>query len=600
VGAGRHRRRTILLLVAGVVATGLGVLCLATNALRTLDLDAVDARFSIRGTQAPPRDVVMVGLDARSLNLLQVRPPIPRSLHAQVIDTLRRDGARAIAYDFQFTEPTIAREDNALIRAVTRAGNVVLPTTRTKDGTVVDVLGKDGARNVHAVVASPNFPPRSARGGVVRRLPYADGALPSLAVAAVERATGRELPRSRFAGDGAWIDFAGPAGTVPTISFARVASEPAATFRGKIVVVGATDPILQDVHATAAGPGMPGPEVNVNAIATILRGFPLDDAPGWLSVLLVAACGLVTPLSALRLMGLRWLPVPLALAVALAVSAQLLFNHGTIVPVAAPALALLASFLGTLAVAYWTDLRERRFMRSAFARFVPAAVVDEVVEQAGDGLRLGGIRREGTVMFCDLRGFTTVAERLEPEFVIEMLNRYLTEMSDAILDHGGTVVSYMGDGIMAVFGAPIAQDDHADRALAAAREMLGKRLERFNAWARAAGIAEPFRMGVGVCTGPVMSGNVGSLRRLEYAAIGDTTNTASRLQGMTKEAGCAALISEATHAALRGDASGLRYVGELDVRGRSARMKAWTLADEGGAGARAGPAVPPTEVGPSA
>jgi len=600
VGAGRHRRRAILLLVAGVAATALGALCLATNALRKPDLDTVDARFSIRGTQPPPRDVIMVGLDATSLNALQVRPPIPRSLHAKVIDTLRRDGARVIAYDFQFTEPTVAREDNALIRAITRAGNVVLPTTRTRDGTAVDVLGKNGARNAHAVVASPDFPPRSARGGVVRRLPYTYGPLPTFAVATVERADGRPLSRAQFAGDGAWIDFAGPAGTIPTISFARVAQAPAATFRGKIVVVGATDPILQDIHATSAGSGMPGPEVNANAIATILRGFPLDGAPGWLSVLLVAACGLVTPLSALRLMGLRWLPVPLALAVALPIAAQLLFNGGTIVPVAAPAVALLASFLGTLAVAYWTDLRERRWMRSAFARFVPAAVVDEVVEQAGVGLRLGGIRREGTVMFSDLRGFTTVAERLEPEFVIEMLNRYLTEMSDAILDHGGTVVSYMGDGIMAVFGAPIAQDDHADRALAAAREILGERLERFNAWAGAAGIAEPFGMGLGICTGPVMSGNVGSLRRLEYAAVGDTTNTASRLQDMTKEAGCAALISDATHAALRGDARRLRYVGELEVRGRNARMKAWTLADEGGAGVLAGPAVPPTEVGPTA
>jgi adenylate cyclase len=600
VGTGRHRRRAILLLVAGVVATGLGVLCLATNALRTLDLDAVDARFSIRGTRAAPRDVVMVGLDATSLNALQLRPPLPRSLHAQVIDALRRAGARVIAYDFQFTEPTVAREDDALIRAVTRAGNVVLPTTRTRAGVVVDVLGKNGARNAHAVVASPDFPPRAARGGVVRRLPDANGALPTFAVAAVERATGRPLPRSRFSGDGAWIDFAGQAGTIRTVSFAHVAQEPAATFRGKIVVVGATDPILQDIHATAAGPGMPGPEVNANAIATILRGFPLDDAPGWLSLLLVAAGGLVTPLSALRLMGLRWLPIPLVLAVALAGAAQLAFDGGTIVPVAAPALALLAAFLGTLAVAYWTDLRERRWMRSAFARFVPAAVVDEVVAQAGDGLRLGGTRTEATVMFADLRAFTTVAERLDPEFVIEMLNRYLSEMSDAILDHGGTVVSYMGDGIMAVFGAPIAQHDHADRALAAAREMLGQRLERFNAWASAAGIADRFRMGVGICTGPVMSGNVGSLRRLEYTAIGDTTNTASRLQGMTKDAGCAALISEATHAALGGDASGLRYVGELDVRGRSARMKAWTLADEGGAGARADPAPQPTEVGPSA
>ena len=114
-----------------------------------------------------------------------------------------------------------------------------------------------------------------------------------------------------------------------------------------------------------------------------------------------------------------------------------------------------------------------------------------------------------------------------------MLNRYLTEMSDAILDHDGTLVAYMGDGIMAVFGAPIASDDHADKALGAAREML-ERLERFNAWMREEGLGDGFKMGIGLNSGDVMSGNVGSSRRLEYTAIGDTTNTAARLEGMTK------------------------------------------------------------------
>ena len=120
-------------------------------------------------------------------------------------------------------------------------------------------------------------------------------------------------------------------------------------------------------------------------------------------------------------------------------------------------------------------------MRDTFARFVPESVVTEVLDRTDGDLRLGGVRRQGTVLFSDLRGFTTFAETLEPDRVIEALNRYLTEMSDAIMDHGGTLVAYMGDGIMAVFGAPLEQDDHADRALAAAREMLDERLVDFNA-----------------------------------------------------------------------------------------------------------------------
>ena len=118
--------------------------------------------------------------------------------------------------------------------------------------------------------------------------------------------------------------------------------------------------------------------------------------------------------------------------------------------------------------------------------------------------------------------------------MIEVLNRYLTAMSDAILDHGGTLVAYMGDGIMAVFGAPVASPDHADRALAAAREMLDAARASSTRGCASAGIGDGFKMGIGLHSGPVMSGNVGSARRLEYAAIGDTTNTAARLEGMTK------------------------------------------------------------------
>ena len=138
-------------------------------------------------------------------------------------------------------------------------------------------------------------------------------------------------------------------------------------------------------------------------------------------------------------------------------------------------------------------------------------------------------------MFADLRGFTAAVERMPPETVIEMLNRYLGGMTDAILDEGGTVVSYMGDGIMALFGAPLEVPDHADRAVAAARRMRDERLPAFNAWCEGRVPGEGFRMGVGLASGPVMSGNVGSERRMEYAAVGDTTNIASRLQSLTAQ-----------------------------------------------------------------
>jgi adenylate cyclase len=197
-------------------------------------------------------------------------------------------------------------------------------------------------------------------------------------------------------------------------------------------------------------------------------------------------------------------------------------------------------------------------------------------------------------MFSDLRGFTSFAESLPVERVIEVLNIYLGEMSAAILDNGGTLVAYMGDGIMAVFGAPIGQPDHADRALTAAREMLGPRLATFNSYLRAEGLGEGFRMGVGLNSGHVMSGNVGSERRLEYTAIGDTTNTAARLEGMTKGTPHQLFMSQATVDLIRSQQDDLVLVGEFEVRGRTQKITLWSIEDSDGSAPAAAAAAPAT------
>jgi adenylate cyclase len=201
-----------------------------------------------------------------------------------------------------------------------------------------------------------------------------------------------------------------------------------------------------------------------------------------------------------------------------------------------------------------------------------------VLARTDEDLRLGGEELFGTAMFTDLRGFTSFAETLPARQVIHILNHYLEEMSEAILNHGGTLVAYMGDGIFAVFGAPIEQADHADRALATAREMLNERLPRFNTWLEEQG-GESFRMGIGLNSGTFLSGNVGSERRLEYAAIGDTTNTAARLEGMTKGTPYQCYVSDSTRSSLVDDADDLVFVDELEIRGRQAKIKLWALPD---------------------
>jgi len=218
---------------------------------------------------------------------------------------------------------------------------------------------------------------------------------------------------------------------------------------------------------------------------------------------------------------------------------------------------------------------ERARVHDVFARFLPESIVDEVMARTGGEVRLGGVRLVGTALFADIRNFTSFAESTPPGRVIDVLNRFFGEMGDAVLDNGGTLVTYLGDGLLAVFGAPVECGDHADRALATAREMLHMRLPRFNEWLRRLDEGE-FRVGIGVSSGPFMSGNVGSERRLEYTAIGDTINTAARIEAHTKDVPHSVLLSEETRSLLADDV-GLVFVDEIMLRGKTAATRLWGL-----------------------
>jgi adenylate cyclase len=583
-GGSLRRRRGRAMIFVGLVAAVVGMVFYATGLMRTLEAQSVDARFGVRGTQATPDEIVVVGVDDVTFNELpNTRWPFPRSLEARVIENLTKDGAKAIAIDIQFTEQTTPKQDNALLEAVAGAPGVVLSTTETNKRGHSRIFGGESVVHELGARAGDTVVPVES-GGTTRKMYYEHGGLVSFGVAAAEAMTGRHISESEFDSDGkAWIDYRGPPETFLSVPFSRVLRDkvPASVFRGKTVVIGATAPSLQDLHATSTtGESlMSGPEVQASGIWTAAHGFPLSSSAAVVDLILILL------LAAAPAAATLWLKPPPALAVAIAlglayvVAAQLTFAGGAVLPVVYPLLALVVSALGALAANYLITSFERQRVHDTFARFVPEAVVTEVLDRVDEGdLRFGGVRRECTVLFSDLRGFTSFAEELEPDRVIEVLNRYLEEMSDAIMDNGGTLVSYMGDGIMAVFGAPIEQEDHADRALAAAREMLRVRLPRFNEWIGAEGLGDGFAMGIGINSGTVMSGQVGSERRIEYTAIGDTTNTAARLEGMTKGSGHEVFVAHSTKVAMRGDVVELQIVGEQEVRGRTHTITVWTIA----------------------
>jgi adenylate cyclase len=568
-------------------AAGLGAY--AAGLLDRLELASVDALYAVRDDPPKAKGVAVVAVDEHTLNELQVRWPYRRTKHAQIIDRLHKLGVRAIAYDMQFTEPSANVEDDyALVDAIDRARKIpiVLATTEIDEDGKHFVLG--GEENIRAIGATVAHAEQATDGdGVVRRYLVENEGYETFAAAAAREALGRrtlDVPRTE------WIDFAGVPGAVATVSFSDVLQNkvPAGLLKDRVVVVGATAPTLHDLHATAtSGDGfMNGPELQANAIQTLLRGAPLRNAPEPVNVLfillaaLAGGLGLAAPRRFIhgRVVGVvLGVVAPVLLLAGLGAAIVVAFAAGTVLPVTYSIAAFTLSLMLTsaLLLSYERHERARQRLRDAFARFVPEQAVSELLQSSG-GRTLRGVEREATVMFCDLRGFTQRSQSESAQDVIEFLNRYLAEMSEAILAHGGTVVSFMGDGVMAVFGAPLPQDDHAQRALAAAREMAGERIERFNAWLTAEVGGDPVGLSIGLHSGPVASGTVGSERRLEYAAVGHTTNVAARLEALTRDVGADVLLSDTTRELLPDDRD-LRAVGAFEVKGVAEPVFVWSL-----------------------
>jgi CHASE2 domain-containing sensor protein len=353
-----HARAVLL---AGLIAALAGTVAWTTHAARSLEDTTVSLRFRVRPVERP-HDLAIVGIDAETLSdYARIRRwPYPRSWHAEVLDTLRRMGARKVIYDVQFTEATTPRQDLALFDAVGRFPGTILATTETNARGQTDVLGgeKNLAR-VHARAAMATFP--IVAGGQIARMEAARGGVPTIAVAAAEM-LGHRVDPDAFEDGGAWIDFRGPPGTIPTYHFSDVREGrlPASAVRGKVVVVGMTALTGQDVHPTptVGDTLMSGPEVQANALWTVLHGLPLHSAPGWASLLAILLLALAPPAAALRLRTLSVLTAPV-LAVAYVGLAYLAFLEGWILPMIAPLLALALSAVGTVTASYLTERRER-------------------------------------------------------------------------------------------------------------------------------------------------------------------------------------------------------------------------------------------------
>jgi CHASE2 domain-containing sensor protein len=377
---GAIRRRILGLVAVGLLAAAAGLAAHATGLLGRLERDTVDVRFSLRGRQPPPATVVVVGIDNDSLGQLP-RYPFSRRLHARVLEKLHAAGARLVVYDVSFDRPTTAAADEALFEAARRAAPVVFSTSLISPSGATQVLG--GNANLASIgdhAAAADLLPDSD--GVLRHTLDQVNGLPTIATTVARTLNGhanREPVR-----DG-WIDFSGPPGTLRTLSFAQVLRDhfDPMIVRGKVVVVGATAPVLQDLHSTAAGSPMSGPEVQGNAIATALAGFPLQTPSGVVTGLIIVMLALLVPLAGIRLETVAACLVGFGVIALWSVATQLAFNSGVVLDYSDPLLALALGTAGTAIFGMWQDSRERRRLRMLFAAG-SSAIVEQVLHVPGD------------------------------------------------------------------------------------------------------------------------------------------------------------------------------------------------------------------------
>lgn len=576
------------------------------------ELVVYDTWFGLRGREAPDPRIVLVEIDDSSIQ--EIGPfPWPRTTHAALMEKLA--AARVVGWDLLLDAPSDPDEDAALARAISGAGpRVVLASTFTfsqENGEWMQQLQQPlgtfaAASHSTGFINTPTDIDNVVRGVIPADLNTFGRPYPSFSLAVTLAYLGLDVddltlgPEGLAAGSlrvpwkGAGrvlVDFAGPGRTFPIYRYADVLAgrvDPA-VFRDKIVLIGPTSPLFHDEYNNpftrgnlVLGGALPSPglELHANAISSFLSGryfYSTGTLPNLL-VLLLAGAG--TALTTRRLRPWLGLVAALGMAGGLAGATYWLWlSAGLWINFFAPLLTIALTFsLVTLNNFVEAELNRRR-VQELFGRYVPPEVVNELVQHP-EMVPLGGQRQEVTVLFSDIRGFTAFSEGQAPEAVVARLNEYFAAMTEVIFHHGGTLDKYLGDGLMALFGAPIPTADHARQALAAAREMLARLEELNRTWEKRG--ERPFRIGIGINSGQVLVGNIGSPRRLEYTAIGEEVNLASRLEGLNKEYNTSVIISERTLACLEqeGFDPGLEELGTVAVRGMEQPVRVFTFKEK--------------------
>ncbi len=612
-------------LVAALLATLLGGLPFT----RVIELKTYDWRMRATAGWVPARDdIVLVTIDEESIRGLEPlvgRWPWPRLVHAQLLNYLNRAKPRAVLYDVLFTEADRSRffvqdqewtgaDSDGELATAARGLALVVPgdaVPEARDGIVASgvgtlpglVIAGDVAAEDRPVFVPPIAPLAAASRVVAHNFAVLDADGPFRRYVPMIRSEGRLIPSLAFATAAViqpatsppvaprlLIDYRSrrPDGSSPyrRVSFyklfyaeqqllaGQVPVEAPHLLRDKIVVVGATASALDDVFAVPlAGGKIGGLEVHAAVLDQLLSGRTLTNVTPARAMALTIAVAVTV--GVIGVFVGPWVTTGVALASWALVTAfsTWQFGAGHWYPLVVPLLALALATFGDVSYEYVVEGREKRRVKRLFSRYVSKDVYEQLLQNPA-GAQLGGQRRMMTVLFSDIRGFTTVSEQGEPEAIVAQLNEYFSRMVPIVFAHKGTVDKFVGDMIMALFGAPLDDPDHADHAVETALAMSAGLAQLNREWTAAGRLA--LDIGIGINTGDMVAGNLGSEDIMSYTVIGDQVNLGARLESLNKDFHTRVIISDATRAALKGRYD-IRALGEVVVKGKSVPVKIFSV-----------------------
>jgi class 3 adenylate cyclase/CHASE2 domain-containing sensor protein len=506
-------------------------------------------------------NIIIVEIDDASINSIG-RWPWDRSVFAALLN--KTSEAKVIGMDLSFFEPS--DNDTLLIEQLSTMDNVVL-ASEINQGTLFEPI-------FDAEIGYVNL--RTSNDGVTRKIRFglSEEVLP-FSFQIYQKAW---KPNAIFEKKDYVVNFGSEPGGFNSYS-AQEVLDGEIDFKDKIVLMGATAPNLHDNYfvPTSAGIPMPGVEIHGHILQNlILDDFLNEQGKIGLMIVLLIIGGLCFFL--LSKLKIYWvIPIAIVGAATYALISIFAFNKFNYimdffyVPIG------LLVFTGVgFGSRYMEQQKHNAFIKGAFGKYISKDLMHEIVEQKRE-LKLGGDKREVTVFFSDIRGFTPISEKLAPEELVHLLNEYLTEMTDLVMKYDGTVDKFIGDAVMALWNAPLTQKEHAELACKSAIEQIKKLRELKEKW-ESEGLP-PIDIGIGINTGSAIVGNMGSEDRFDYTAIGDTVNLAARLESLNKEKGTNIIISQSTYDLVK-DKFKTKPLGEVKVKGKSKAVKVYELIAE--------------------